>query len=59
MKHNKIKGKVVIVAGGSGGIGNEICTLFATKGAQTIIAGRSSTHSTKLQNDLEPIDTIK
>lgn len=52
MKHNKIKGKVVIVAGGSGGIGSEICTLFATKGAQTIIAGRSSTHSTKLQNEI-------
>lgn len=52
MKHNKIKGKVVIVAGGSGGIGREICMLLATQGAHTIIAGRSSTHSTKLQNEI-------
>ena len=52
MKHNKIKGKVVIVAGGSGGLGSEICRQLAIQGAQTIIAGRCSSHSTKLKNEI-------
>ncbi|MFC2092718.1 SDR family NAD(P)-dependent oxidoreductase [Bacteroidota bacterium] len=52
MKHNNKKGKVVIVAGGSGGIGSEIHRQLTILGAQTIVVSRNSSHSTKSQNEI-------
>jgi len=52
MKNNIIKDKVVIVTGGSGGIGNEICKQLVTLGAQIIIVSRSNSYSAKLQNKI-------
>lgn len=40
MKANMLDGKVIIVAGGTGGIGMETCRLLASRGATLIIAGK-------------------
>ncbi len=53
MKRKDLDGKVIIVAGGSGGIGNEVCKLLTTKGAQIIIIGRSAVHRSELANELK------
>ena len=57
MKPNNKNGKVVIVAGGSGGIGSEICRQLTILGAQTIVVSRNSSHSTKSQNEIARMST--
>jgi len=39
---NEMNGRVVVVTGGSGGIGSAICRLFAESGAQVIVTYRSN-----------------
>lgn len=48
-----LSGKVVIVTGGSKGIGKGIATVFAKQGAHVVIAARGLEHATKLASELQ------
>nr|WP_250130247.1 SDR family NAD(P)-dependent oxidoreductase [Jeotgalicoccus sp. WY2] len=48
-----IKGKVVIVTGGSKGIGKEIAVEYSKLGARVIIIGRNIDDLTKVKKELD------
>ena len=50
---NELEGKVVIVTGGSGGIGSRIAQAFARTGAKVVIASRSLEKLTKVATEIE------
>jgi len=52
-----LDGKVIIVAGGSGGIGSAACKLLASKGARVIIVCRASSQLIELVGELGETDS--
>lgn len=48
----KLKGKVAIISGGSGGAGTEISKLYAAEGAKVIIAARGEKAAQTLVDDI-------
>ena len=57
MKNNNLVGKVIIVAGGSGGIGSDVCKLLTLKGARIIIVGRNTFRASELIAELRLNDS--
>jgi len=53
MRHKSLYGKVIIVAGRSGGIGSEVCKLLAKQGATIAIANRRNNHSEDLLDEIK------
>ncbi|MGE7693696.1 3-oxoacyl-ACP reductase FabG [Lysinibacillus sp. NPDC094177] len=51
-----LAGKVVIVTGGSKGIGKGIATVFAKQGAHVVIAARGQELASKLATELQALD---
>jgi len=51
-----LKNKVIIVAGGAGGIGSETCKLLASGGAIIILAGRPNTRIPRLARELKKLN---
>lgn len=50
MKHINVSQRVIIVAGGTGGIGSAVCRLLAEEGTIVIAASRTAERSSPVQN---------
>lgn len=59
MYDNELKGKVVIITGGSKGIGNGVARAFAKEGANIVITGRNVTDLENAAKKLEEEFNIK
>lgn len=48
----RFKDKVVVITGGTGSIGSDLCRSFAAEGAQVIICGRNQNRLEEIVNDI-------
>lgn len=55
MKTNQLYDKIIVVAGGAGGIGSEVSLLLAHQGATVIVAGRGKSRMASFQKKLSQI----
>lgn len=48
----KLDGKIALITGGTSGIGEAFCTLFASEGAHVIVVGRDENRGSSVVNKI-------